>query len=50
MIPDSYTVPDEDYTKRTFDRFIFMLKQVSKFYRDFFIFVISDVENYLEAN
>jgi len=30
MIPDSYTVPDEEYTKRTFDRFIFMLKQVSK--------------------
>ena len=27
FIPDSYTVPAEDYTKRVFDRFVFLLKQ-----------------------
>ena len=28
MIPNSYSVPDETYTKRVFDRFISLLKQV----------------------
>ena len=29
VIPNSYSVPDETYTKRVFDRFITLLKQVS---------------------
>ena len=27
LIPDSYSVPDDFYTKRVFDRFIFLLKE-----------------------
>ena len=28
MIPTSYTVPDEDYTRKMFDKFIHHLRQV----------------------